>query len=129
MFKLFLNSTDKFLCESVKLVFHKTEAQLNNKYSRENLLQELEKFEENPLRCTIGTGSEFEQNVKMKIKFIIGFCFVFIPLAIFSFFSYLTQIDISFAFFATLAVTLLVSSRMEGIAQRYVHSRKIQLKS
>ena len=127
MIKLFLNTTDKFLCDRVKSVFSKTESKLQQEYSREKLLQELEKFQENPLGCTIGIHSKFEKNVKMKIKFILGIFFVFIPLVVFSAFAYFTQIDISFALFATFAVAILVSSRMEEIAQRYVNFRKLEL--
>jgi len=127
MIKLFLNTTDKFLCDSVKSVFSKTESKLNTDYSESSLLKELEKFQENPLGCTIGIHSKFEKNVKIKIKFILGIFFVLIPLMVFSSFTYLTHIDISFALFATFGVAILVSSRMEEIAQRYVNFRKLEL--
>ncbi len=127
MLHFFLNTTDKFLCDSVKTVFRKTEDKYSNEYSKEKLLQELEKFKENPLGCTIGLRSKFEKNVKVKIKFILGIFFVFIPLVIFSLFSYFTHIDITFAFFATFGIALLVSSRMETIAQRYVQARELEL--
>lgn len=127
MIKLFLNTTDKFLCDSVKSVFSRTESKLNTDYSKSSLLKELEKFQENPLGCTIGIHSKFEKNVKMKIKLILGIFFVLIPLVVFSSFTYLTHIDISFALFATFGVAILVSSRMEEIAQRYVNFRKLEL--
>ena len=127
MLKLFLDTTDKFLCDSVKSVFTKTESKFNSEYTQEKLLKELEKFQENPLGCTIGIRSKFEKNIKMKIKFILGIFFVFIPLVVFSTFTYLTHIDITFALFATFGVAILVSSRMEEIAQRYVNFRKLEL--
>ena len=127
MIKLFLNTTDKFLCDRVKSVFSTTESKLQKEYSQDKLLKELEKFQENPLGCTIGIHSKFEKNVKKKIKLILGIFFVFIPLVVFSAFAYFTHIDISFALFATFAVAILVSSRMEEIAQRYVNFRKLEL--
>jgi len=48
-------------------------------------------------------------------------------LTIFSFFSYLTGIDIIFAFLEALCVTLVISSRLETIAQKYVKNRKLEL--
>jgi len=128
MLHFFLNQTDKFLCNSVKSAFHKTETRYSNEYSKEKLRYELENFKENPLSCTLGIGSKFEQKVKFTIKFILGIFFVFIPLVVFSLFSYFTHIDISFAFFATFAIALLVSSRMETIAERYVQSRELELR-
>jgi multidrug transporter EmrE-like cation transporter len=127
MFKLFLNTTDKFLCNSVKSVFTNAESKFKAQYSQNTLLKELEKFQENPLGCTIGIHSKFEKNIKVKIKFILGIFFVFTPLVIFSAFTYLTHIDISYALFATFGVAILVSSRMEEIANRYVNFRKLEL--
>ncbi|QOP45104.1 hypothetical protein [Sulfurimonas paralvinellae] len=127
MLKLFLNTTDKFLCNSVRSVFQKTEAQYSEKISKEKLIDELNRFKENPLECTLGMRSEFQKNVKTKIKLILGIFFVFIPLLVFGTFSYLTHIDITFAIFSTLAVALLVSSRMETIAKRYVNLRELEL--
>jgi len=124
MFKLFLNTTDKFLYESIKLIFHTTEKQLQHIYSKEQLLHEFEKFERNPLGCTLGNGSQFEKKIKRKIKLIMGFCFVLVPLVLLSFFSYWTGLDILFGVLITLTVALVVSSRIETVALKYINSRK-----
>jgi len=127
MLKLFLNTADQLLYRKIQLVFKQTELKFSDQYNKEKLLKELEKFQENPLSCTIGIDSQFEKHIKLKIKFMLGICFVFVPLTIFSFFSYLTGIDIIFAFLEALCVTLVISSRMETIAQKYVKNRKLEL--
>ena len=127
MLKLFLNTTDNFLCHSVKNVFAKTETLYQEKNMHMNLLEELENFQDNPLGCTIGLKSKFETNVKLKIKLILGFFFVLIPLIVFTIFAYFTQIPLALAFIATFAIAILVSSRMEEIASRYVQSRKLEV--
>ncbi|WP_457745376.1 hypothetical protein [Sulfurimonas sp.] len=126
MLKLFLNTTDNFLCSSVKNVFAKTETLYKEKNMQMNLLEELDSFKENPLGCTIGIKSKFETNIKLKIKLILGFFFVVVPLAVFTTFSYFTQMPLALAFIATFAVAILVASRMEEIAARYVQSRKLE---
>ena len=126
MLKLFLNTTDNFLCNSVKNVFAKTEHLYQEKNLNLNLVKELESFQENPLGCTIGIKSKFETNVKLKIKLILGFFFVLVPLTVFTLFAYFTQIPLAIAFIATFAVAILVASRMDEIASRYVQSRKLE---
>jgi hypothetical protein len=128
MVNLLVNTTDTFLCHRIRSVFNKTEAKFSNSFSKEKLLDELERFEENPLECTIGMRSEFQKEVKMKIKLIVGFFFVFIPLTVLSLFAYFTKVDITFAIFATLFIALFASSRLEEVAERYVHARELELK-
>lgn len=127
LFKQFLDITDKFLCDRIKDVFNATEKKFKNEHKDVNLQRELEHFQENPLGCVIGLHSKFETDVKLKIKFIIGVFFVFIPVVVFSLFTYITGINTAYAFIATLPVAFLVSSRMEELAKRYVQIRSIQM--
>jgi len=124
--KPFLYTTDKFLCDRIKDVFSTTEEKFKNKDKKVNLQQELEHFEENPLGCVIGLDSQFETDIKLKIKLIVGIFFVFIPIVVFSLFTYITGITTAYAFLATLPVAFLVSSRMEELAKRYVRLRLAQ---
>jgi hypothetical protein len=125
LLKLFLDTTDKFLCDRIKDVFDATEKKFNKEHQSINLQRELEHFQENPLGCVIGLESKFETDVKLKIKFIIGLFFVFIPIVVFSLFSYITGISTVYAFLGTLPVAFLVSSRMEELSKRYVQLRAI----
>jgi hypothetical protein len=123
LLKQFLDTTDKFLCDRIKDVFNETENKFKKEHQQINLEKELEHFQENPLGCVIGLHSKFETNVKLKIKFIIGVFFVFIPIVVFSLFTYITGINTAYAFIATMPVAFLVSSRMEELAKRYVQLR------
>ncbi|WP_297442364.1 hypothetical protein [Sulfurimonas sp.] len=118
--KQFLDTTDNFLCDRIKNVFDTTQIQYKNQHQEVNLEKELQNFQENPLGCVIGLHSKFETAIKLKIKFIIGLFFVFIPIIAFSLLCYLTNINVVFAFLATLPVAFLVSSRMEALSKRYV---------
>ena len=87
--------------------------------------KELDKLESEPLGCILTSRDAFERSVKFKIKLIIGFFFVLVPLAVFGTVSYMTDINITFAVYATLIIAYLVASRIETLAKRYVQSRRM----
>lgn len=124
--KLFLETTDKFLCNSVKSAFSKAEDGYKKKELKVDLLKELQSFEKNPLGCMIGLDSKFETNIKVKIKIILGLFFVLIPVIGFSSLSYILEIPQTYAFLATFGVAMLVASRMDVISQRYVQTRRLE---
>lgn len=124
--KLFLETTDKFLCDSIKRTFSKAENGHKQKDLKVDLVKELKSFEESPLGCMIGLNSKFETNIKVKIKMILGFFFVLIPVIGFSLVSYILDISQAFAFIATFGVAILVASRMEKISKRYVQMRVLE---
>ncbi len=123
MIKLFLHSTDRFICNRIKNVFEKTEAVFEQKHIPLDLNKELRKFEAEPLGCVIGKRDPFEKSVKLRIKLVIGFFFVLVPLTVFGLASYLSDINITFAVYATLIVAFLVANRVETLAKRYVEYR------
>jgi hypothetical protein len=125
LLQFFLNTTDNFLCNSVKSIFEKTERSYEKVDSGLDLYKELQNFQEKPLGCVIGIKSKFETAIKLKIKMIIGFFFVLIPLVGFSALAIMSDIELTYAFLMTFVVAILVSSRMEEIAKRYVLSRQI----
>ena len=126
MLKLFLNTTDTFLCNSIKNAFKKAETGCAKEHMKIDLLKELKSFEENPLGCMIGLDSKFETAIKVKIKMVLGFFFVLIPIIGFSAVSYILGISQTFAFLATFTVAILVASRMEEISKRYVQTRALE---
>lgn len=123
MLKLLLRTTDKFLSNSVKTVFEKTENIYMQNNTSVDILVELKKLQNDPLGCTIGNGSKFERLVKVKIKVILGIFFVLIPLLGFTSLAYLVSFELTYSFLLTFIVAILVASRMEEITKRYVHSR------
>lgn len=126
MIRKFLQFTDDFLCNRVKNVFEETErAYLTNKENI-NVKEELEKLQENPLGCMIGNDSSFETTVKIKIKLILAFFFVVVPLLGFNLFTYLVNMPSTYAFILTLVVAILVASRIEEIVNRYVKARSLR---
>jgi len=127
--QLFLNTTDKFLCNSIKNTFSKNEMTYKTNHESINIEKELANFQENPLGCVIGIDSKFETNIKLRIKLIIGLFFVLVPIVIFSLFSYLIHINYVYAFLATMPIALLVSSRMETLSKRYVQTRSLEFSS
>jgi hypothetical protein len=129
MLKLFLNATDDFLCNRIKNSFSHAEKRYATSSLQIDLKEELNKFQENPLGCMIGLNSNFEADIKVKIKLIIGFFFVLVPLTVFSLFSYLINIPLEIGFIATFAIAVLVSSRMEEISRRYVQLRMLELQA
>ena len=126
LLKLFLNTTDKFLCDSVKSAFLHAEDGYKQKDIKVDLLKELRSFEENPLGCMIGIDSKFEVNIKVKIKMVLGLFFVLIPVLGFSTLSFILDISQSYAFIATFGVAMLVASRMDEISRRYVQTRALE---
>ena len=127
MIKKLFQTTDNFLCSRVKNVFEKTEkAYIEKKYDVD-ILQELQKFQENPLGCMIGNDSKFETTVKIKIKIVLGVFFVLIPLLGFNVLSYISNIPATYAFILTFFVAVLVASRIEEIVNRYVQTRTLQV--
>lgn len=126
MIKVFLNTTDNFLCASIKSTFTRTESKYKKANLQLDLKQELNNFQENPLGCMIGIDSKFETNIKLKIKLILGLFFVVAPLLVFSLFSYLANISTSYGFLATFGVALLVASRVEELSKRYVQTRMLE---
>ena len=123
MLKIFLNTTDNFLCSSIKNTFVKTEKRYKQANLQIDLQKELTSFKENPLGCMIGINSKFETKVKFQIKLILGFFFVLVPLVVFSIFSYITDISATYGVLATLGIAFLVSSRFEALSHRYVQTR------
>ena len=124
MIKLFLNTTDNFLSNSVKTIFEKTESIYKNENI--NVIDELQKLQDNPLGCTIGGHSKFETAVKVKIKMILGIFFVLIPLIGFGALAYIASVELTYSFLLTFVVAILVASRMEEIVKRYVQTRALQ---
>ena len=126
MLKLFLNTTDNFLCNSIKSAFEKAECSCAKDHLKVDLLKELKSFEESPLGCVIGVGSKFESSIKVKIKMVLGLFFVLIPIVGFSAVSYLFEIPQTYAYLATFLVAILVASRMDEISRRYVQTRSLE---
>ena len=126
MIKVFLNTTDNFLCTSIKSTFTRTESRYKKKNLQLDLKKELNSFQKNPLGCMIGIDSKFETNIKLKIKLILGLFFVVVPLIIFTLFSFLLDISISYGVIATFGVALLVASRIEELSKRYVQTRMLE---
>ena len=120
---LFLNTTDNFLCSSVKNIFEKTENSYKQNHKNFDLTQELQKFRDEPLGCMIGNHSKFETNVKVQVKLLLGLFFVLVPFAGFATLSYLLSLKLTYSFLLTFLVAILVASRMEEIADRYVQKR------
>ena len=119
--------TDSLLCHNIKKAFAKAEERYGLNKRKEQLLRELERFEEDPLRCAIlDNGSSFEKTVKMQMKLYLGFLFVFLPLLAFLYGSYLFGISYSYAFLATFILAILVSKRVEYLTQRYINLRKLE---
>jgi len=126
MLKLFLNTTDSFLCSNVKNIFEKVESGFTSEHKEFNITKELKNLENDPLGCTLGNHSNFETTVKIKIKLILGIFFVAIPLMGFAFLAYISSVAYTYAFVLTFVVAILVASRMEEIARRYVATRALQ---
>ena len=127
LIRLFLDTTDKFLCNSIKSAFANAEDGYKQKDVKVDLLKELRSFEENPLGCMIGLNSKFEANIKVKIKMVLGFFFVLIPVIGFSAISYIFEIPQTYAYLATFVVAILVASRMDEISKRYVQTRALEV--
>lgn len=127
--KSFLNTTDNFLCMSIRNSFSVAEKQYERSNLQIDILRELKNFQENPLGCMIGVKSKFEVAIKVKIKFILAIFFVIIPLIGFSFVTYITDISETYAFLMTFVIAILVASRMEAISKRYVQTRMLEFQT
>jgi hypothetical protein len=126
MFKLFLNTTDNFLCNNLKTIFEKAEKKYQD--SSVDLFKELEKLELNALVSREHDSSNFEKNVKLKLKIVLGIFFVAIPLFAFVSFTYLFHGQYSYAFIFTFAIALFATMRMEKIIHRYAQKRCSKLR-
>ena len=126
LIRLFLDTTDKFLCNSIKSAFSNAENGYKQKEVKVDLMKELKKFEENPLGCMIGIDSKFEASIKVKIKMVLGLFFVLIPIVGFSTVSYVLGIPQTYAYIATFVVAMLVAIRMDEISRRYVQTRALE---
>lgn len=126
MLKLFLNTTDNFLCSNVKNIFEKVEAGFMQEHKTVDLAKELHSLGNDPLGCTIGNNSQFETTVKVKIKILLALFFVIVPLVGFAFLAYISSVAYTYAFVLTFVVAIFVASRMEEIAKRYVQTRTLQ---
>ena len=123
MIKIFLNTTDNFLCKNVKNIFEKVENGFEKEEKSFNVLKELQSLEDNPLGCTIGNDSKFETAVKVKIKMYLAIFFVIVPLLGFAFLAYVSSVAYTYAFVLTFVVAVFVASRIEEIAKRYTATR------
>lgn len=119
MFNLWLSKTDDFLCSNVRNIFETLEDSYKNKDQKINLIHELRHLEIDPLVSVKSEASEFEKDVKLKLRVIIGIFFVLIPLISFIVLSHLIEIQYSYAFVSTFAVAVFASSRMDKIASKY----------
>jgi hypothetical protein len=126
MLQLFLKFTDKFLYNTIQNAFRDTENAFRRKHLNFDIKEELKKFEDEPLGCVIGIHSKFETKLKLSIKLVIGFFFVLVPIIVFSGVFYLANINILFAIFTTLVVSMLASSRLETLSKNYVDYRVAQ---
>ncbi len=124
MLKLFLNTTDSFLCNNLKSIFEKTEKSYKNKNIQIDLFKELKNLEFNSLVNTQGSHSNFEKYVKFKLKVLLGTFFVAIPLLSFVLITYLFNLEYSYAFALTFLVALLATMRMENIIHKYSQKRQ-----
>ena len=119
--------TDSILCHNIKKAFAKAEKKYGLTKQKARLMDEFERFEEDPLRCAIlDNGSSFEKTVKIQMKLYLGFLFVFLPLLALLYASYLFGFNYSYAFLATFVLAVLVSQRVEYLTQRYINLRKME---
>ncbi len=123
MIKLFLNTTDTFLSNSVKKIFNKVENKYKSSNQSVDISQELKNFEENPLTCITSCDTKFESSIKAQVKIMIGIFFVAVPLLGFSLVTYILNFEYSYAFILTFVVAMLAASRLDEIASRYVTTR------
>ena len=123
MFKLFLNTTDNFLCNNLKSIFEATEKKYKNRSLHVNLLKELENLKLNSLVSVQGMGSDFEKSIKSKLRLLMGVFFMVIPLLSFVLITYMFNFEYSYAFALTFIIALLATMRMEKVVHRYAQKR------
>jgi hypothetical protein len=124
--KLFLNTTDNFLCNNLKTIFEKSEKIYKKRDLEIDLFKELKNLEFNSLVSVRGSSSNFEKDVKLKLKVLLGLFFVALPLFAFVIITYLFSFEYSYAFIFTFAVALLATMRMENIIHKYAHRRYLK---
>ena len=119
LYNLWLNKTDKFLCNNIKNTFEQFEKNYKNKNQTINLAQELQNLQSAPFVNISTSSTNFEKDVKLKLKLIVGVFFVFIPLISFLLLSYILETHVDYAVISTLAVAIFASFRMDLIATKY----------
>ncbi|NOQ31904.1 MAG: hypothetical protein GQ570_12345 [Helicobacteraceae bacterium] len=124
MIKLFFDTTDEFLYKRVRDTFEKVERGYKRRHLEVDLEVEYENFEFDPLIVTTGSKSNFEKDLKYKLKIILGIYFVAVPFMGAIFVASLLGFSFSYAAVFTFVVAVLSASRMEEIARRYVEFRK-----
>lgn len=127
MRNILTNTTDNFLCYSLKKIVAKTEQKYKKSNIKEDIETALHHFEQNPLGCMIGLDSKFEKSIKIKIKLIIGLFFIALPLVVMSALATILHIPLEVPFLIMFAIALFVSQRTEVIAKRYVTTRSLTL--
>ena len=126
MFKLFLNTTDNFLCNNLKSIFEATENKYKNRNMNVNLLKELENLELNSLVSVQGVNSDFEKSIKSKLRLLMGVFFMAIPLFAFVLITYMFSLEYSYAFALTFVIALLATMRMEKVVHQYAQKRYLK---
>lgn len=126
MFKFFMGTTDNFLCNNLKAIFEKTETKYKNKNLNFNLFKELESLKLDALVSKEENSSDFEKNVKFKIKVLLGVYFVAIPFLAFILITHIFSFAYAYAFILTFAVAILATVRMESIIHKYAHKRCVK---
>ena len=119
MFNLWLNKTDEFLCHNVRNIFESFEDSYKNRDQKINLTHELKHLEIDPLVSLKSNNSNFERDVKLKLRVVVGVFFVLIPLISFMLLAYIVEAEYSYAFVSTLIVAVFASTRMDKIASKY----------
>lgn len=123
MLKLFMNTTDNFLCNNLKSIFEKTEQSYKDRRMSIDLSKEFERLKLSALVSREGNSSHFEKSIKFKLKLLLGVFFVVVPLFSLILITYILGLEYSYAFTLTFAVAILGTIRMENIIHRYARKR------
>lgn len=123
MLKLFINTTDNFLCDNLKAIFEKTEQSYKNRSMKIDIFKELERLKYSALVSREENSSNFEKSIKLKLKLLLGVFFVGVPLLSLITIAYSFDLQYSYAFALTFAVAVLATIRMENIIHRYACKR------
>ena len=123
MFKLFMGTTDNFLCNNLKAIFEKTETKYKDRNLNFNLFKELESLKLNALVSKVENGSDFEKSIKSKLKILLGIYFVAIPFLAFILVTFIFSFAYDYAFILTFTVAILATVRMDSIIHKYAHYR------
>ena len=127
MIKLFFKTTDDFLYNVVQKTFEKIENGYKHRDIDINLETELKNFEFDPIIVTSGSNSNFEKDLKFKLKMILGVFFVITPFVGSAFISNIFDLGCSYAAVFTFIVAMLAASRMDEIVRQYVEKRMDRL--